>query len=428
MAFSLSFQLVRNPPNSKLPARTADVRIIPAKSKASLKTCIVMQYVSNHRVCILGTNKIQKSNMSSLFKILHRLSTLFYTVSRRIILKVGNARVGKRAQLENWRTAQHSQLETADENTLLDSNERNLNSPRYAKLGVSIFIMAQILILSYSMTCILDITNHLKGRCQIQWLDKKDIVNCVDALSGESVNGRHVTGSLDESNYLNFVFIGDSRVRQIFFNFVKIIPDYDLQIEPKLKSYYKLHRDVNFTSHVLNFRLSFYWRPFLGENITDVVPQIIQNLHADMVKIVLIGLSTHHMIHEQNSSQQLYAKGLRELAPVLQRIATSSTRVIWLRQYPVIDFFGSSESHNTDIFSSKINQFNVESERILRNRGITIWNSGNFLVEEYIRSCSLLDRGEIMYFGDAYFSCLDYLHTGYVALSLALQLLVNELC
>ncbi|XP_046450830.1 uncharacterized protein LOC124198829 [Daphnia pulex] len=325
--------------------------------------------------------------------------------------------------------------------------------------------MAQILILSYSMTCyfnnqaknlparvanqrklqlayrsfldktlplcdrgILDITNHLKGRCQIKWLDKKDIVNCVDALSGESVNGRNVTGSLDESNYLNFVFIGDSRVRQIFFDFVKIIPDYDLHIEPKLKSYYKLHRDVNFTSHVLNFRLSFYWRPFLGENITDVVPQIIQNLHADMVKIILIGLSTHHMIHEQNSSQQLYAKGLRELAPVLQRIATTSTRVIWLRQYPVIDFFGSSESHNTDIFSSKINQFNVESERILRNRGITIWNSGNFLVEEYIRSCSLLDRGEIMYFGDAYFSCLDYLHTGYVALSLALQLLASELC
>jgi hypothetical protein len=42
MAFSLSFQLVRNPPNSKFPARNADVRIIP-KSKASLKTCIVMQ-------------------------------------------------------------------------------------------------------------------------------------------------------------------------------------------------------------------------------------------------------------------------------------------------------------------------------------------------------------------------------------------------
>ena len=63
-----------------------------------------------------------------------------------------------------------------------------------------------------------------------------------------------------------------------------------------------------------------------------------------------------------------------------------------------------------------------------RNRGITIWNSGNFLVEEYIRSCSLLDRGEIAYFGDAYFSCLDYLHTGYVALSLAIQLLLNEIC
>jgi hypothetical protein len=47
------------------------------------------------------------TNTSSLFKILRRLSTLCYTVSRRIVLKVGNARVERRAQLENWRTAQH---------------------------------------------------------------------------------------------------------------------------------------------------------------------------------------------------------------------------------------------------------------------------------------------------------------------------------
>ena len=80
----------------------------------------------------------------------------------------------------------------------------------------------------------------------------------------------------------------------------------------------------------------------------------------------ILGLSTHHMLHESNSNQQLYAQGLTKLAPVLQRIANTSTRVIWLRQYPVIDFYGSTGSHNTDIFSSKIHQFNKESERILR--------------------------------------------------------------
>jgi hypothetical protein len=80
----------------------------------------------------------------------------------------------------------------------------------------------------------------------------------------------------------------------------------------------------------------------------------------------ILGLSTHHMLHENHSNQQLYAKGLTKLAPILQRIASTSTSVIWMRQSPVIDFFGSSESHNTDVFSSKIHQFNVESERILR--------------------------------------------------------------
>ena len=57
----------------------------------------------------------------------------------------------------------------------------------------------------------------------MKWFNKKDIVNCIDdALSGEEVIDRR-----NDSNYLNLVFIGDSRVRQIFFDFVKVYSTFD---------------------------------------------------------------------------------------------------------------------------------------------------------------------------------------------------------
>ena len=89
----------------------------------------------------------------------------------------------------------------------------------YTRIKDSICVRSQSFLDKTLPLCdkgVLDIKNHLKGRCQMKWFNKKDIVNCIDALSGEAVMSRN------ESNYLNLVFIGDSRVRQIFFDFVKV--------------------------------------------------------------------------------------------------------------------------------------------------------------------------------------------------------------
>ena len=61
------------------------------------------------------------------------------------------------------------------------------------------------------------------------------------------------------------------------------------------------------------------------------------------------------------------------------------------------------------------------------------WDSGNAVVEEYIRSCHLLqgmDRSpesEVLYH-NSYFNCLDVIHPGYVALFQAMQIILNHLC
>ena len=62
-----------------------------------------------------------------------------------------------------------------------------------------------------------------------------------------------------------------------------------------------------------------------------------------------------------------------------------------------------------------------------------IWDSANPLAEEYIRACNLLKRKEVhprRVWLDAteFYSCFDSIHTGYVALSQATQIIWNGIC
>jgi hypothetical protein len=63
-----------------------------------------------------------------------------------------------------------------------------------------------------------------------------------------------------------------------------------------------------------------------------------------------------------------------------------------------------------------------------RNSGVIKWDTGDFMVEEYLRSCYIHQRNDLEYTGKAYFSCPDLVHPGYVAQFYALQLFFNEMC
>lgn len=73
-------------------------------------------------------------------------------------------------------------------------------------------------------------------------------------------------------------------------------------------------------------------------------------------------------------------------------------------------------------------QTNKTSINCIKNRGlnIVIWDSINAVVEEYLRSCALIQR--LRKDNSKYFSCDDFIHPGYGALSVGTQILVHHLC
>lgn len=146
-------------------------------------------------------------------------------------------------------------------------------------------------------------TSHLK------FYSQKDTVICVESINNYIENVH---------SPLHFVFVGDSRARQLFYNFLKVynmitwtfqnlklnsifcqfIPDYDGNFEPKWTNdttreiIWKYnaadHIDMSFESHLFGLKISFFWRPKLNEQWMDLIQHWINtNLPYSVVISIL---------------------------------------------------------------------------------------------------------------------------------------------
>lgn len=77
------------------------------------------------------------------------------------------------------------------------------------------------------------------------------------------------------------------------------------------------------------------------------------------------GLEIHHMLTKNGNNYMVYQDKLKEFVSVLEYLSYSS-QVVWLSQYPIVEFYGPTDAHNTDIHSAKVNQYNLISQRILK--------------------------------------------------------------
>lgn len=170
------------------------------------------------------------------------------------------------------------------------------------------------------------------------------------------------------------------------------------------------------------------------------------------------GLGSHDMMEEKTYLNHTFQKGLSKLAPILNELAQVS-EVIWLNEYPTLDFYGTIESFRTSltihsekmdlynditrntfkqVFSFRSNLSTICTKKVVtfminffyRNyEKIKIWDSSNHFAEEYIRGCYYYPRdATVKIFADSYTKCQDYIHTGNVALFPATQVLLNNFC
>ncbi|EFX66757.1 hypothetical protein DAPPUDRAFT_262658 [Daphnia pulex] len=268
--------------------------------------------------------------------------------------------------------------------------------------------------------------------CRLLHYTPQRLVSCFDHLHYFVHNQTEISGS-GAANKLHFMFLGDSRIRHQFYNFVRLIPDFGSQVWP-IEITPAFHGDIDITSDILRLGLSFQWRPLINETVMETIRQWATHEN-ERPYFVFLGMAVHHMMKENGGSFKSYQENLMKFAPILGQLA-NVTRVVWLNQYPSVDSNSWINDVNTIIFSEKIHSYNKAIRRILEKENIPIWDSSNPLAEEYVRACATLKRDEIFdsngrpcLFKDVtYYDCNDFIHTGYSALSQATQLLFNDIC
>ncbi|XP_070702927.1 N-acetylneuraminate (7)9-O-acetyltransferase [Pempheris klunzingeri] len=124
------------------------------------------------------------------------------------------------------------------------------------------------------------------------------------------------------------VFVGDSRIRQLFYSFVKII-------DPERREDGNKHEDISFQDEGSSVKVHFLWYPEANNSMKE---RLMSWIHETSAKpdVVILGAATWSIKLRGGSSETLqqYKVNLTAIAVPLQRLADHG-EVYWVLQDPV---------------------------------------------------------------------------------------------
>ncbi|XP_075348957.1 N-acetylneuraminate (7)9-O-acetyltransferase isoform X3 [Mycteria americana] len=154
------------------------------------------------------------------------------------------------------------------------------------------------------------------------------------------------------------VFIGDSRIRQLFYSFIKLI-------NPQVKEEGNKHGNIPFEDKSASIKVDFLWYPEVNGSMRQRIKSWTEGSVAKP-HIIVAGAATWSIKIHNGSKEALtqYKINITSIAPLLEKLAKSSD-VYWVLQDPVYEDM-LSESRKM-ITNEKIDAYNEAAVRILNS-------------------------------------------------------------
>lgn len=156
----------------------------------------------------------------------------------------------------------------------------------------------------------------------------------------------------------HIVFLGDSRIRQLFYSFIKII-------NPQIKEEGNKHGNIPFEDKSASIKVDFLWYPEVNGSMRQRIKSWTEGSVAKP-HIIVAGAATWSIKIHNGSNEALtqYKINITSIAPLLEKLAKSSD-VYWILQDPVYEDM-LSESRKM-ITNEKIDAYNEAAVRILNS-------------------------------------------------------------
>ncbi|KAF7995354.1 hypothetical protein HCN44_006461 [Aphidius gifuensis] len=180
----------------------------------------------------------------------------------------------------------------------------------------------------------------------------------------------------------NFVFVGDTRIHQLYKSFVaqftidgKTYSD-PIDFSPKV--------DLNFNDIQLGLKVEFLWRPRVNDDMVNDFKKWMDNDVDDdnVPSMIVAGAAAHDILAYNSSDDILYNEYSTEIVKIIQpaeKLNKKGTLFIWMMQDPVIK--ETLPPHLTNIDNSQINICNRVANEILSHNGVHIWESSRLIGE-----------------------------------------------
>ncbi|XP_070570765.1 N-acetylneuraminate (7)9-O-acetyltransferase-like isoform X2 [Ptychodera flava] len=166
-------------------------------------------------------------------------------------------------------------------------------------------------------------------------------------------------------NDKHIMLIGDSRVRQLFFEFARMLSDQQI-VEGKE------HESLSFRDKSSGIHLDFIWMPDVNLSTVEVYEKLAKD--TEPPHFVIHGAASWAIKYRNATVQAFeeYKKNLTTLAPVMSSLA-QSTDVLWMLQQPVEE--DKLHIARKMITNEQINMYNDAALEILEPTSVKTWKS-----------------------------------------------------
>ncbi|XP_042713033.2 N-acetylneuraminate 9-O-acetyltransferase isoform X6 [Chrysemys picta bellii] len=156
----------------------------------------------------------------------------------------------------------------------------------------------------------------------------------------------------------HIAFIGDSRIRQLFYSFVKLV-------NPQVKEEGNKHGNILFEDKSASIKVDFLWYPEVNGSMKQRIKSWTEGSIAKP-HVIVAGAATWSIKIHNGSNEALtqYKINITSIAPLLEKLAESSD-VYWVLQDPVYeDMLSNSRKMITN---DKIDAYNEAAISILNS-------------------------------------------------------------
>ncbi|XP_054847950.1 N-acetylneuraminate 9-O-acetyltransferase [Eublepharis macularius] len=179
----------------------------------------------------------------------------------------------------------------------------------------------------------------------------------------------------------HITFIGDSRIRQLFYSFVKLI-------NPQIKEEGNKHGNIPFEDKSSSLKVDFLWYPEVNGSMKQQIKLWTEG-SSPKPNIIIAGAATWSIKIHNGSNEALtqYKINITSIAPLLEKLAKSSD-VYWVLQDPVYEDM-LSESRKM-ITNEKIDAYNEAAVSILNSSSknskakVKVFSASRLIAEETV--------------------------------------------